>query len=120
MILAFVGAARAAGLGVGAGAIAAWLALASASFATHGLEFRDGAGDPDLLLVAYGLIAKGKLRPGRLVWWSGSCATRTHLKGAYFALGVVALVLFLSRRPGHDARRLAGGAALAIAAWTAL
>jgi len=115
---AFLGALRAAGLSDSGIAAASWLAVANAAFLTHALEFRYDAAVLILLLVAFRLliqrdstVALGAVAAGLALH---------HLKGVYYAVGVVALLLLQSTERWRDMRRLLLGAALSGAAWLAL
>ena len=115
--VSFVLAARAADLRMGGVAVAAWLALASAAFATHGLEFRYGSAILILLLLAYRFIVRGS--PFWLGTVSGLMALH-HLKGAFFATGTIVVATILFRRRRRDVLRIVLGAVLALGSWTLL
>ena len=114
----FHGALRAAGLSGTAMAAASWLAIANAAFLTHALEFRYDAAVLILLLVAFRLL----VLEGSRVALGGVTAGLAlhHLKGGFYAAGVIALLLLQSTDRRHDLRRLLFGAALAGGAWLAV
>lgn len=114
----FAGALRAAGLSGTGFAAACWLAIANGAFLTHGLEFRYDAAVLILLLVALRLLVTGgsKVALGAIAAVLGL----HHLKGAFYAVGVVALLLLQSRDLRRDLERFLLGVALASAAWLAL
>lgn len=115
---AFVIAAHALGLSGARLATASWLALANATFLTHALEFRyDAAVLALLLLGTRELVREGSRIPlGAL---AGLLALH-HLKGLYYAVGLVALQLLLSGVRRRALRELLLGAVGVLAAWVAL
>lgn len=118
LMYAFVVAMRAAEVSPPGVAAVAWLALANAAFATHAIEFRYDAAVLILLMVAYRMLAAGT-SPLALGAIAGVLALH-HLKGAFYAVGVGAILLLLSTDRRRDLGRFVAGAGTALATWTLL
>ncbi|MEO7973087.1 MAG: hypothetical protein ABIU84_05825 [Thermoanaerobaculia bacterium] len=118
VVAAFAFALRAAGLGAGGSAIAAWLALSNAAFATHGLEFRYDAAVLILLLLGYEAIVheRSPLLVGAL---AGTLALH-HLKGAFFASALLLVATAMSANRRSTTITAAGGAIAAGLIWCGL
>lgn len=101
----FTWAARACGVGLSGAGFALLLAVLNASFGVHGLEFRYDAPILVGLLAGAALLARSGPAPALQLGAIAGLVALHHLKGAFFAAGLFALLLRVSTQRSRDVTR---------------